>query len=48
MQTLATMFLGYKRPSYLEKVERLQGNAMAIGLLEDIIPIGIPTFIDYF
>ena len=48
VQTLATMFLGYKRPSYLEKVERLQGNAMAIGLLEDIIPIGIPTFIDYF
>lgn len=48
VQTFATMFLGYKRPMYLEKVERLRGNAMHIGLLEDIIPVGIPTFIDYF
>ena len=48
VQTLATMLLGYKRPSYLEKIERLQGDSEAIHLLEEIIPVGIPTFIDYF
>ncbi|MFJ8100031.1 enhanced intracellular survival protein Eis [Lysinibacillus sp. NPDC096212] len=48
VQTLATMLLGYKRPSYLEKIERLQGNAIEIALLETVLPVGIPTFIDYF
>lgn len=48
VQTLATMLLGYKRPSYLEKIERLQGNAIEISLLETVLPVGIPTFIDYF
>ncbi|MFF2176665.1 enhanced intracellular survival protein Eis [Lysinibacillus sp. NPDC058147] len=48
VQTLATMLLGYKRPSYLEKIERLQGNAIEIALLETVLPVGIPSFIDYF
>ncbi len=48
VQTLATMLLGYKRPSYLEKIERLQGRAVDIALLEAVLPVGIPTFIDYF
>lgn len=48
VQTLATMLLGYKRPYYLEKIERLHGNALDIALLEAVLPIGIPTFIDYF
>ena len=48
VQTLATMLLGYKRPNYLEKIERLQGDPLAIALLEEILPVGIPTFIDYF
>lgn len=48
VQTLATMLLGYKRPSYLEKIERLQGNTIEIALLETVLPVGIPTFIDYF
>lgn len=48
VQTLATMLLGYKRPCYLEKIERLQGDLEAINLLESIVPVGIPTFIDYF
>ncbi|KOP80271.1 GNAT family acetyltransferase [Lysinibacillus sp. FJAT-14745] len=48
VQTLATMLLGYKRPSYLEKIERLHGNAIEIALLETVLPVGIPTFIDYF
>ncbi|KGR80112.1 GNAT family N-acetyltransferase [Ureibacillus manganicus] len=48
IQTLVTMLLGYKRPKYLEKIERLQGNDKIITVLEDILPVGIPTFIDYF
>ena len=48
VQTLATMLLGYKRPKYLEKIERLQGRAEEIALLEAVLPVGIPTFIDYF
>ncbi|MGE7090557.1 GNAT family N-acetyltransferase [Lysinibacillus sp. NPDC048646] len=48
VQTLATMLLGYKRPYYLEKIERLHGNAVEIALLEAVLPVGIPTFIDYF
>lgn len=48
IQTLATMLLGYKRPNYLEKIERLHGDSKQIAILEDILPVGIPTFIDYF
>lgn len=48
VQTLATMLLGYKRPRYLEKIERLQGRPEEIDLLEAVLPVGIPTFIDYF
>ncbi|GLC88846.1 GNAT family N-acetyltransferase [Lysinibacillus piscis] len=48
VQTLATMLLGYKRPSYLEKIERLRGTISDVILLEELLPIGIPTFIDYF
>ncbi|CAM5191248.1 putative acetyltransferase OS=Ureibacillus acetophenoni OX=614649 GN=SAMN05877842_101162 PE=4 SV=1 [Ureibacillus acetophenoni] len=48
IQTLVTMLLGYKRPKYLEKIERLQGNKEIIAVLEDILPVGIPTFVDYF
>ncbi|WP_312124941.1 GNAT family N-acetyltransferase [Lysinibacillus boronitolerans] len=48
VQTLATMLLGYKRPTYLERIERLQGRAEEIALLEAVLPVGIPTFIDYF
>lgn len=48
IQTLTTMILGYKRPKYLEKIERLKGKSEIITVLEDIIPVGIPTFIDYF
>lgn len=48
IQTLTTMLLGYKRPKYLEKIERLKGKTDIISVLEDILPVGIPTFIDYF
>ena len=48
IQTLTTMLLGYKRPKYLEKIERLKGKGETIAVLEDILPVGNPTFIDYF
>lgn len=48
IQTLTTMLLGYKRPKYLQKIERLKGTDETIAVLEDILPVGIPTFIDYF
>ena len=48
IQTLTTMLLGYKRPKYLEKIERVKGTGDTIAVLEDILPVGIPTFIDYF
>ncbi|MFC7685286.1 enhanced intracellular survival protein Eis [Ureibacillus sp. GCM10028918] len=48
IQTLATMLLGYKRPKYLDQIERLKGKGETIAVLEDILPVGNPTFIDYF
>ena len=45
---LTTMFFGYKRPTYLRRVERLQAGDEAIRILEDIIPIEQPYFSDYF
>lgn len=48
IQTLTTMLLGYKRPKYLKKIERLKGKSETITILEDLIPVGIPQFIDYF
>lgn len=48
IQTLTTMLLGYKRPNYLYKIERIKGQREIVEQLEDILPVGIPTFIDYF
>lgn len=48
VQTLITMLLGYLRPTYLHNIERLKGDATSIALLENIIPTGVPTFVDYF
>ena len=42
------MFYGYKRPTYLKRVERLTANDTAVRILEDIIPIEQPYFSDYF
>ena len=46
--TLTTMFFGYKRPTYLRRVERLHAGDEAIRILEDIIPVEQPYFSDYF
>ena len=48
IQTLTAMFYGYKRPTYLKRVERLDASDDAVRILEDIIPIELPYFSDYF
>lgn len=48
IQTLTAMFYGYKRPTYLKRVERLEASDDAVRILEDIIPIEQPYFSDYF
>ena len=48
IQTLTTMFFGYRRPTYLRRIERLDADAEAVRILEDILPIDQPYFSDYF
>ena len=48
IQTLTAMFYGYKRTTYLKRVERLDASDDAVRILEDIIPIEQPYFSDYF
>lgn len=48
IQTLVTMLLGYRRPLYLKRIERLQASQAAIKWLEKIIPMEQPCFSDYF
>lgn len=45
--TLTAMLMGYKRPSYLRKIERLEGSDHAIDLLERVIPKEKAYFSDY-
>ncbi|MFD1392958.1 enhanced intracellular survival protein Eis [Lacticaseibacillus jixianensis] len=48
IQTLTTMLMSYRRPSYLAKIERLRATPAAVKLLERIIPNDEPYFSDYF
>lgn len=48
IQTLTTMMMSYKRPSYLAKIERLKASRKAIRILESIIPMETPYYSDYF
>ncbi|WP_179395293.1 GNAT family N-acetyltransferase [Lacticaseibacillus absianus] len=48
IQTLTTMMMSYRRPSYLAKIERLQASKKAVKLLENLIPMDEPYFSDYF
>lgn len=48
IQTLTTMLMGYRRPSYLAKVEHLQADVEMIKVLEAMIPNQQPYFSDYF
>lgn len=48
IQTLSTMLMSYKRPSYLKNIERLDASHRAIRELESIIPMETPYYSDYF
>lgn len=48
IQTLSTMMMSYKSPSYLSKIERLKTDKKTLQLLENIIPDEAPYFSDYF
>jgi predicted acetyltransferase len=48
IQTLTTMLMSYRRPSYLAQIERMTASAPAIRNLENIIPMDEPYFSDYF
>lgn len=48
IQTLMTMFAGYKRPAYLQRNQRLQATPQIIALLEQAIPNEKPYFSDFF
>jgi predicted acetyltransferase len=48
IQTLTTMLFGYRRPTYLRRVERLEAGDAAVRILEDLIPNEQPYFSDYF
>ncbi|MEH7073324.1 GNAT family N-acetyltransferase [Neobacillus drentensis] len=48
IQTLTTMFLSYKRPTYLAKIGRLVCNDPTVAILENLIERETPYFSDYF
>lgn len=48
IQTLVTMLLGYKRPKYLNRVEKINAPSNVIKFLEKVIPLEQPYFSDYF
>lgn len=48
IQTLTTMLMSYRRPSYLARIERLHASKAALKNLESIIPMEEPYFSDYF
>lgn len=48
IQTLTTMLMSYRSPSYLHKIERLQADNDTLEILEQIIPDNQPYFSDYF
>ncbi|PWM40359.1 MAG: GNAT family N-acetyltransferase [Clostridiales bacterium] len=48
IQTLTTMLLSYRRPSYLHRIERLRADPATIQLLETLIPLEQPYYSDYF
>ena len=48
IQTLTTMLLSYKRPTYLAAISRLKGMAKDVEILEKIIERQTPYFSDYY
>ena len=48
IQTLTTMLLGYKRPSYLAEIGRLVCDEQTVDTLENLIKRQTPYFSDYY
>lgn len=48
IQTLSTMFMSYRRPTFLLDAERLETSAKTLEMLESIIPDKQPYFSDFF
>ncbi|WP_081707546.1 GNAT family N-acetyltransferase [Bacillus massiliigorillae] len=48
IQTLTTMLLSYKRPKFLQSVNRITGDDSMVVALESLIPDAAPCFFDYF
>lgn len=48
ISTLTTMLMGYKRPTYLARIGRIQSEVTSIELLERLIRQEHPYFSDYF
>ncbi|MGF7045891.1 putative acetyltransferase [Paenibacillus sp. DS2015] len=48
ISTLTTMLMGYKRPTYLARIGRIQSGDNSIHLLEQLINREHPYFSDYF
>lgn len=48
IQTLSAMMMSYRRPSYFNKIERLNTDIKTLKILENIIPDEQPYFSDYF
>ena len=48
IQTLTTMLMSYKTPSYLYKIGRIESSIKGINLLESLIPKEQVYFSDYF
>jgi predicted acetyltransferase len=48
IQTLVTMLMNYRRPTYLAKINRLKTDNDTINILENLIPRNAPYFSDYF
>ncbi|WP_436275527.1 sterol carrier protein domain-containing protein [Lactiplantibacillus plantarum] len=40
--------MGYRRPSYLARLERIDTDSRTLRSLEQVIPQGEPYFSDYF
>ena len=48
INTLTTMLMGYKRPTYLYDHEKIQTEYYMLTWLERLIPVEKPYFSDYF
>lgn len=48
INTLSAMLMSYRRPTYFQKIERINVNSKTLALLEEVIPRSQPYFSDYF